>query len=231
MTKNERAAIEAVTRRFGAAWEEGGNPPDGYLVVSGKRIAVEVAEMKAQVTKNGRPARFRLRFDKVALRVVADLREGLRESVPDGKTVIVTITAPIKLASKTTEAMEEKIRRQLTRRPTHGNAKYTIHGNRIGIRVANGSTTGAKVIDFVHNPDPRAEMLLNIACALVEAIGAKARKRAELKSANGPWQIIASADEPAHVEMYRQIYSVLGISSEFEKVLMVFAGGRVETLS
>ena len=46
----------------------------------------------------------RLRFDKVALRLVADMAVAVREASPTGVIVIVTVTAPIRLASRTAAA-------------------------------------------------------------------------------------------------------------------------------
>ena len=36
LTKQERAAIEAVARRFSATWEQGSDPPDACIRVAGK---------------------------------------------------------------------------------------------------------------------------------------------------------------------------------------------------
>lgn len=231
LSTRERAALEAVAKRFGATWEKSGKPPDACLTVGGKRISVEIAEIKRRIDGKHRPARFRLRFDKVALRVVQGLQDTLRDCVPDGKTVIVIITAPIKLASKTTEALEEKIRKRLARGSARGNTKEVIHRNHIGMRVANGSAGGKKVIGFVHNPDPRAETLLNVACSLIEAIGGEGRKSAPLKSGNGRWLICVNADEPTYIDTYRQVFPLLPISSGFEKALMAFEDGRIEALN
>lgn len=99
----------------------------------------------------------RLRFDKVARRFVSDLQTALRHAVPDGTTVTFTITAPIRLASKTAVVLEEQIRVLLARRAKQAESEQTIHGNAIRVRVVRtGSTQAPKVVGFVHNPDPGA---------------------------------------------------------------------------
>lgn len=99
----------------------------------------------------------RLRFDKVARRFVSDLQTALRDAVPDGTTVTFTITAPIRLASKTVAALEARIRALLPRRARQVDSEETIHGNAIRVRVVRtGSTRAPKVVGFVHNPDPGA---------------------------------------------------------------------------
>jgi hypothetical protein len=44
------------------------------------------------------------------------------------------------------------------------------------------------------------------------------------------WLVLVVENGFPHVETYRQVYAALDISTEFEKILMVFDGGRVETL-
>jgi hypothetical protein len=231
LKKHERAAIEAVAKRFAATWEKGENPPDAYLIAAGKRIAVEVTAIKQRIAGHGHPARPRLRFDRVALGFVAGLQGVFRGSVPDGKTVILTITAPIKLASKTAKALEDRIRIHLARRSAPPDLRDTIHGNQIRVRIAKGGSGGRKVIGFVHNPDSHPDLLLNITCSLSERIGAEAAKRAPAQFAGDRWLIIATAGEPSHVETYRHVYSQLSIPTGFNRILMVFPDGRVEALN
>ena len=108
MRRRERVAIEAVARHFSATWEQGEEPPDAYLTIARKRIAVEVTTIRQGIADRGGLTKPRLRFDRVALGLVRRLQAALGESVPDGKTLIVTITAPIRVPSKTAAALEDK---------------------------------------------------------------------------------------------------------------------------
>jgi hypothetical protein len=127
-TKQERTAIEAVARRFSATWKKASHPPDAYVIVAGKRVAVDITTLKRRVTGHGNAAKLRLRFDRVAIRLIERLQATLEETVPDGMTVLVTITAPIRLPSKTAAALEDRMRTLLGRRSPGQDAKDTIHG-------------------------------------------------------------------------------------------------------
>src|SRR5258708_91697 len=96
LKKQERSAIEAVARRFSATWEKGSESPDAYFMVGGKRVAVDITTLKRRGTGEGHAAKPRLRFDKVATRLIERLQATLGEIVPDGVTVLLTITAPIR---------------------------------------------------------------------------------------------------------------------------------------
>jgi hypothetical protein len=232
LRKQERAAIEAIARHFSATWEKGEAPPDAYLTIARKRIAVEVATIKQRIADRDGLTTPRLRFDRVALGLVRRLQAALCESVPDGRTVIVTITAPIRVPSKTAAALEDKIRACLAGRSAQVDVKDAIHGNQIRIRLVKaGSRRTSKLIGFVHNPDSNPGVLFDITHSLIEGIGAKAGKGAPVRFAGDRWLVLASQDRLAHIEPYRQVYSQLSIATDFKKVLMVRADGRIETVA
>jgi hypothetical protein len=230
--KRERAALDAVARHFSATWEKGEAPPDAYLTIARKRIAVEVTTTKQRIAVRGGLTMPCLRFDRVALRVVRRLREALSASVRDDRTLILTIMAPIRVPAKTAAALEDDIRTYLGRQSAQGEVKYTIHGNHIRVRlVKGGSRRTTKVIGFVHNPDSEPDVLFDITHSLIERIGAKARKGAPTGSADDRWPVLAGDDQSSHIEPYRHVYSQLSNPTDFKKILMVLADGRIETLT
>lgn len=110
----------------------------------------------------------RLRFDRVALRFVESLQASLGATIPDGRTLVVTITAPIRLPAKTAAALEANIRRNLARGRAGLEIRETIHGNRVTARLLGGRLPGnVSVIGFVHNPEPDLEVLFAAMQALL----------------------------------------------------------------
>ena len=148
LKKQERTAIEAVARRFSATREKGNDHP--YIMVAGKRVAVDITTLKRRGTGQGNAAKPRLRFDKVATRLIERLQATLGETVPDGMTVLLTITAPIRLPSKTAASLEDKIQTLLGRGSPGRDEKDTIHGNRVQIRLLRDKSERApKMMGFV----------------------------------------------------------------------------------
>jgi hypothetical protein len=223
LKKQERAAIEAVARSFSATWEPGSNPPDAYLTVAGQRVAVDVATLKRRTSERN-AAKPRLRFDKVVIRLMERLQSALSETVPDGMTVLLTVTAPIRLPSKTAESLEDKIQTLLQRGSPGRDAKETIHGNRVQIRILRHESTRApKIIGFVHNSDSDSPLLLNTTSELLERIGAPTR-------AGNRWLILITAEELPFLDLYRHIYSHLRTATTHKKVLIVLSDTHVATL-
>ena len=228
---HEQTAMEAVARRFSAAWEKGSDPPDAYIMVAGKRVAVDITTLKRRGTGQGNAAKPRLRFDKVATRLIERLRATLGETVPDGMTVLLTITAPIRLPSKTAAALEDKIQTLLGRGSPGRDEKDTIHGNRVQIRLLRDESERApKMIGFVHNFESDPLPLLNMTRELLELIGAQAGRR-PLKLPDDRWLVVISAGGILFLEAYRYIYSQLRMATDFKKIVMVFGDGQVGMLT
>jgi len=230
LKRQERTAIEAVAKRFSGTWEKGGEHSDASIMVGGKRVSIRIATLKLRGIGQGKDAKCRLRFDKVATRVIERLRATLNETVPDGMTVLLTITAPIRLPSKTAASLEEKARSLLGRGSPARDEIATIHGNRIRMRLLRSKSERApKMIGFVHNSDSSPLLLLNLTRELLEVISAEASGPAP-RRASDQWLIGISAGGSSCLESYRHVYSQLRIATGFEKILMVFRDGRIGTL-
>jgi hypothetical protein len=231
LKEQERTAIEAVARRFSATWGQGGEPPDAYIMVDGQRVAVDVTTLERHGTGQGDAAKPRLRFDKVATRLIERLQATLGETVPDGMTVLLTVTAPIRLPAKTAAVLEDKIQTLLGRGSPGRDEQDTIHGNHVQIRyLRHGSEREPKMIGFVHNPDSDPLLLLNMTSELLEPISAEAGRRTP-RLAGDRWLVVISAAGISCLEAYRYIFSQLSIARDFKKILMVFGDGRVGNLT
>jgi hypothetical protein len=159
------------------------------------------------------------------------LQATLGKTVPDGMTVLLTITAPIRLPSKTAASLEDKIQTLLGRGSAGRDEKDTIHGNRIRLQLLRDASGRApKMIGFVHNSDSDPLLLLNMTRELLESISAKAGRRATRHGVDR-WLVVISAGGISCLEAYRYIYTQLRRVTDFQKVLIVFADGRVGTLT
>ncbi len=236
MKTQQQIAIEAVAKRFSATWESS-NSRAAHLVVAGKRIKVHIVSLKRRGPSQPDASKPRLRFDKVVLTLMKRLRGTLAGVVPDGLTVLLTVTAPIRLPAKTAAALEKKIRTLLQKRPPGPDIKETIHGNRVQIRIFKGRTRrvpnskhAPRMIGFVHNSDSDPQLLLNLTSELLEWSTAEALSR-PAKAAGDRWLILLSSRATSCLEAYRYVYSQLPIATAATKTLMVFPDGDVKLLA
>jgi hypothetical protein len=101
----------------------------------------------------------RLRFDRVAQRVVRDLGATLSRAIPRNAALIVTVTAPIRLPAKTVAELGRQLAVPLAR-----NFDKIVCGNRVRAQMVRPRAPGApKVVVFIHNPDPAPSGLFELA--------------------------------------------------------------------
>jgi hypothetical protein len=225
-TKVEQTAIQAVAAHFAATLEEGRGQADAYLTVARKHIALVATAIESRAARGAKASRPRLRFDRVALGLVDRLRTALDGSVPDGRTVVVTITAPIRLPARTAIAMEQRIRRLIATRAAAARVTATIHGNEIQVHLLKGGNARtAKLIGFVHNPDSAPTVLIDVARSLLARIGSGER------ATDRRWLVIDIRDGPVSIETCRQVWSQLRVRTVFEQTLVLLAGGQIAILS
>lgn len=92
----------------------------------------------------------RLRFDKVAQRVVRDLQAILVGATTETTTLVVTVTAPVRLPARTVAELGVRLRSSPVRI-----FDKTVCGNRVRARIVRrGLKEGPRVIVFIHNPEP-----------------------------------------------------------------------------
>jgi hypothetical protein len=159
---------------------------------------VKGVAVKAQVPRGSTMVPPRLRFDKVVLRVFSDLRTALNGEVPGGVTVVITLTAPIRLASKTTAAIETNVREMLGKRGAGSTRAKTIEGNEVRIEVIRGAKTATSpLVGFVHNRDSDPTILFSLTRALLRCAATSRVLRVEI------------ADESRWIKTYEQVCAEL----------------------
>src|SRR5262245_12044423 len=131
----EQTAIDAVAEHFGATQVALRAPADVRLRIAGRQISATLIAATPPKLPAALVREPRLRFDKVALRLVNRLRAMLSGSIPERVTVVITITAPIRVPGRSIAALEEKIRGLLAAPTARGRLTATIHGNRVQVHV------------------------------------------------------------------------------------------------
>ena len=204
----------------------GKGPGDARLTLAGKRITLVVTTVETRAARRARIAKSGLRFDRVALGLIARLQTALHDAVPDHDTVLVTITAPIRLPAKTAAAMTEKIRSLVATRAAPARLTDRIHGNDIQAHLLKGGTARtSRLVGFVHNPDSDPAILVAVTRSLLARVDSRQR------AAGSRWLVVAGQDASVPLETYRRVWAQLGLRTVFEKTLVVVAGGRIATLS
>jgi hypothetical protein len=127
-----------------------------------KSPAMDADTIEREIVARLEAAKLRLRFDKVALRVVHGLKAALATVIPEGQAVVFAISAPIRLPAKTETALHNMVRSG----PRDPQRHEIVHGNKVQIRwLSDVPKHMPKVLAFVHSVEVDAGVIL----ALVEA--------------------------------------------------------------
>ncbi len=194
----------------------------------GRRITVRVAPFRPGGARKAQRVGLRLRLDKVATALVRRVRSAVQRSVPENRTVMVTVTAPIRLAARTAEAIEARIRSRL-RGGAAGHSVHRLHGNTVHIWVwKRGSCTTSKLLGFVHNPGTDPTALMEATRALLRALG---QPRCVPAGPTGKWLIIEDSSLRLSTGAYQNLCGQLRLETAFERICLRRAGGGIVRLS
>ncbi len=120
----------------------------------------ETVTIEREIAERIRVEKIRLRFDKVVRGFSNNLQAALAATVPEGQSVVFTITAPIRRPSETADVLENLFHDGMP----DGELRKAIHGNHVRIRPIIGvATCMPKVIALVHNPESDPGVILAIA--------------------------------------------------------------------
>jgi hypothetical protein len=124
-----------------------------------KEIAVEILRASGLG-----PSGFGLRLDRVVVGVLGDLRAFADAAAPADVTVLVTLSAPIRLPAKTVVDLKREIVALLAEAAPRADRAANHHGNDVRVRLVETSASRTlSLVGFVHNADSPAAPLLDIA--------------------------------------------------------------------
>ena len=132
--------------------------------MAAKSRILKTTTIEQEIGERARAAKLRLRFDKVVRRFAGDLKATLAGVLPEGQSVVITVTAPIKHPAKTAKTLENVVRDGVA----HGDLCKTIHGNKVRVRPITQVTANMpRVLAFAHNKESDAGLMLDIAESLL----------------------------------------------------------------
>lgn len=124
-----------------------------------KEIGEQIAKTSGETV-----LRLGLRFDRVVVRVLGDLKSFAKARVPKGQTVVLTLTAPILTPAKTVAALEIEIDALLQAAARDPDRTAVVCGNGVRLRlVKHAPSRSYEIIGLVHNRDISSKRLADLA--------------------------------------------------------------------
>lgn len=222
--------MERVAQHFGGTWEPGEDPPDAYLSLDGREIAVEVTTLTQQVAGPRGEMVPRRSYDTPVLDLVDKLEAAVRPRVKDGRYVVLALRAPlhnlralrVELEGRVVEALE-----------TEGdvNTKLTIGEDEVDVISHAGARPSGKVIvGAVFNRLSTPNIGFNAATILRERIESKSKIMRSAAPGQVCWLALLNDYTLADADTYRGVLRGTPMDHPFERVLLIRPDGRVEDL-
>jgi hypothetical protein len=229
---DEEFVIRAVAALESGTWSPGDNPPDAYLKTGERTIAVEISTLMQNVTGEHGGMHARLSDDMPALALANQLNEELRDAIPKGRMVVLTLRAPLLEVRKTRERLKEKILQLVAAAGSDTtDVEEIICGNEIGVQIASfEDAEQRKVHAAIANRNSKPHILANASAILEERITTKAAKCGSLSFEGPLWLALFNDYWLADVETYRQAHATISVSHPFEKILLISGDASVAIL-
>ena len=188
------------------------------------RANPDVVAMRAKGAATADAPRLHLRFDKVVVELIARLKAALDDAVPEGRSLVVTCTAPIRQSGKTAAEAVAVARDLIAKSRGAAETGVEIQGNAVRLRlVKTGASGAAKVIGFVHNRETPAALVFDMTEMLIDALDAAATR-----GLRAP--ILANPEGPQHLRSWREAYAAVA-PAPGRTVSIVGANGRAGALT
>jgi hypothetical protein len=190
------------------------------VIVDGFPMIVRVHSLRRSAADRERRAP-RLRFDRVVRRVCDELGAVAAPLLPVGSMAVVTLQAPIRLASKTVASIEAMLRILAAGGPTGRTRSSTLFGNRIRVGIMQAPLLArSRLVCLVHTDDADAARLRTMTQELLALVALPA------PAAGKGWLVVATPERSQLLPVYRHILSQLGVGLPYRAALMVFSDGK-----
>lgn len=215
----------------GVSWWPGEDPPDCYLKVGGKVIAVEISILPQLVVDDHGESIPRLSQDMIAVRICNELDIELNHLVPKGITVYLILEAPINKPRKFKSELADLIKTSMENAQNIGCiVKREILSNRVEIRMKNERPCGKRIIGIVTNRRSSPLILANAKQTLDERIQAKAEKCKPLNFTGPIWLALFNDYWLAEPDTYKQAIKTSDVAHCFDRIYLINDAGMVVPL-
>jgi len=229
LREDEKFVIEALCASYGGTWRIGEDPPDAYMSLTENEVAVEISILTQHVvSKFGKPVP-RLSQDTGVLRLHDEINEELKNDIPSGVYVFLTISSPLNKIRQTKTDLINEIK-GIAQKKAPNKQVLEINQNKVKIELILGDRpSGKKVVGIVPNQNSSPDILANVLYILSERINDKVTKCRDI--VHRPlWLALFNDYWLAEPDTYELAMKKLSVAHPFAKICLVLGSKEVHTL-
>ncbi|ALO34955.1 hypothetical protein CMT41_09680 [Colwellia sp. MT41] len=219
MKPDEEYVLATLASKFGGKYIDGEDPPDGYLLLNNRRIAVEVTKLVEHINENGK-RRSRLADDVPISNIVAQLNEEIGKLIPKNRWIHLVIPSPIKRINDFKKELTGIIINMIAIKKY--DAVIDILGYVVSINLYKCQhPPKIKVVPAIATKFASTNIQENILFLLENRINIKNKKC----NANGDideyWLALFNTYCMADIDSYRAAYDSLKLEHNFSKIYLI----------
>lgn len=231
LREDEEFVIKSLCAAYGGTWRIGEDPPDAYLSLPEpeNEVAVEISILTQHVVdKSGRTVP-RLSQDSGVIRLCDELNEELKNEIPSGVYVLLTISSPLNKIRQTKIDLIHEIKSIVQKKAPNEQASV-ISQNKVEIKLIQGNRpSGKKIIGIVPNQNSSPDILANVLHILSERVNDKVTKCSNI--VHRPlWLALFNDYWLAEPDTFQRAMKQLSITHLFDKICLILGNKEVHIL-
>jgi ASC-1-like (ASCH) protein len=231
---DEEFVKNCLLKHFGAratAWE-GEDPPDIYIKVKGKTIAVEITRLSpVSFDQDGVPQN-RNTQDCFGINLCNELDSKLKNDVPPEVDILLILYIPVENARKYKKELHACLKETLAKGIKSGDRlEFNLSGAKVNIAVIpNRDDSLKKIVGGIVNNNSSPHIQSNAAVILADRILDKIEKCKNIQHQVPLWLALYNDYWLADYETYSQAINNISIQHYFEKIFVVSDTGVVNQI-
>ena len=230
MRPEEEFVLDSMVAHVGGSYRDGEDPPDAYIDMVDRVIAVEVTRLIEPMVKGSSFTRqSRLAGDSPSEKMASDLKTLFEKRIPAGQSLMLMVSAPL----NDVRGMKSEIKLHLEKVVELGyaNRLININGDAASITIHETDCKASGRFDFaIFNDDVSADIGENVMHAMRERIAAKADLPSRQHSGDEYWLCMLNEIWLANTHSFQLAFSELGINHSYDRVYIVHGNGEVHRL-
>jgi hypothetical protein len=212
--------------------QEGENPPDIYLNIKGRKIAVEITRLSPISFDQNGEMQNRNTQDYFGINLCDEINSKLKNRVPSEIDIVLTLHLPVDNPRKYKGELIKNVEEILDKNTKVGDRyKIDIIGSKLEVNiVSNRHYSQKKIVGIIVNDNSNAHLLSNAEAILTDRILDKVKKCKNIKHKGPKWLALFNDYWLADHETYSQAINNISIKHDFEKMFVISDQGIVKEI-
>lgn len=232
----EEFVKDCLVKHFGpniSKAQEGEDPPDIYLIINNKKIAVEITRLTPISFNQNGVAQNRNTQDCFAAKLINKFDSKLRDTIPSEMDISLTVYVPVTNPRKYKKILFKYLTKKLEDGVTVGEKEEVeLSGSKVRVSfIPRRDQSPEKIVGIIVNRNSNADILKNAKVILEDRILVKVEKCERIQFQGLKWLALFNDYWLANYNTYAQALSNISVKHDFESIFIISDEGQVNRIN